>query len=89
MAQTYLAHQERVEARRPGLKYALTVLGPVREDQLDMVLAHTHILADFSVYHEPFSPIWQGARSNWRCSVDCGGTPPHVWTTCSWMTSRR
>lgn len=54
--QAHPTHEERVAARRPALKHALTVAGPVREDQLGFVLPHEHILVDFRACHEPFYP---------------------------------
>ncbi len=54
--QGYPSHEERVQARRPALRHALSVRGPVREDQLGVVLPHEHILFDLRSQHEPFYP---------------------------------
>lgn|GEM_PF-120319 len=51
-----MTHEQRVLARKPVLKQALTVLGPVPADQLGVVLPHEHILADFRSEHDPFYP---------------------------------
>ena len=51
-----MTHEERVQARKPSLKAAQTVLGPVAQDQLGVVLPQECILADFRRLHDPFYP---------------------------------
>jgi len=54
--EVHMTHTALVEARRPALRYAQTVTGPVRQDKLGVVLPHEHILLDLRTYHEPFYP---------------------------------
>jgi phosphotriesterase-related protein len=49
-------HEQRVAARRPPARFAITVRGKVHEEALGTVLPHEHILFDLRAYHEPLFP---------------------------------
>ena len=53
--QEHTDHEQRVAARRPPDRFAITVRGRVQREALGSILPHEHVLFDLRASHQPLA----------------------------------